>query len=230
MLTKLSLRALLLGGLLMACNASWAAPAIGNSQAADGLKALLVQGSELAVNQLGRDGGFNQNATWRIALPKAMQKPAKLMRNLGQGALIDELENNLNSAAEQAVPHAKELLLTSIRQMSLQDASQILSSHPTAATEYLERNSRDELRQRFLPIVQKTTAGSPLIQQYNQLASQAGGLGLSKKQPVSAEDYVADQALNALFGVLGEQEAELRANPAKAAGSLLKGVLQAFGK
>lgn len=229
MLNKLSLGGLFMG-LLLACSQSWAAPAIGNSQAADGLKALLEQGSEFAINQLGRDGGFNQNTKWRIPLPKAMQKPAKLMRNLGQGQLVDDLENNLNSAAEQAVPHAKELLVNSIRQMSLKDATQILSSHPTAATEYLERSSRDELRQRFLPIVQKTTAGSPLIQQYNQLAAQAGGLGLSKKQPVSAEDYVADQALNALFGVLGEQEAELRANPAKAADSLLKGVLEAFGK
>lgn len=207
---------------------TFAAPAISNRQAADGLKALLEQGSDLAIRQLGQNGGFSQNPKWHIPLPSALQKPAKLMRGLGQGAMVDQLENNLNSAAEQAIPHARDLLVDSIRQMTLQDAQQILSSHPTAATEYLNRTSRDQLRERFLPIVRQTTAGSPLIQQYNQLAGQASGFGLGKKQSLSAEDYVTDKALDALFGVIGEQEAQLRANPAKAAGGLLKGVLEAF--
>lgn len=205
-----------------------AAPALNNNQAAEGLKALLEQGSDLAIRQLGQNGGFSQNPKWRIPLPKTLQKPAQLMRNLGQGAMVDELENNLNSAAEQAIPHARELLVSSIRQMSLQDARQILSSHPTAATEYLDRTSRAELRQRFLPIVQETTAGSPMIRQYNQLAGQASGFGLGKNKSLSAEDYVTDKALDALFGVIAEQESSLRANPAKATGSLLKGVLEAF--
>ncbi len=215
-------------GLMLLCSQALAAASLSNQQAGDGLKALLEQGSELAVQQLGRNGGFSQNAKWRIPLPKALQKPATLMRNMGQGQRVDELENNLNLAAEQAIPHARELLVSSIRQMSLQDARQILSSHPTAATEYLDRTSRAQLRQRFLPIVQQTTAGSPLIQQYNQLANQASGLGLGlgKKQSLSAEDYVTDKALDALFGVIAEQESTLRANPKQAAGNLLKQVLQ----
>lgn len=229
MLNKFSMAGLL-GGLVLLYSQAMAAPALNNQQAAEGLKALLEQGSELAVRQLGQQGGFSQNTKWRIPLPKAMQKPAKLMRNMGQGALVDELEANLNSAAEQAVPHAKELLVSSIKQMNLQDARQILSSHPTAATEYLDRTSRQGLRERFLPIVRQTTAGSPLIQQYNQLAGQAGGLGLNlgkaSKQPQSAEDYVTDKALDALFGVIAEQESSLRANPKQAAGNLLKQVLQ----
>lgn len=228
MLNKLPMPAFFLV-LALLCGQAAAAPALGSNQAAEGLKALLEQGSELAINQLGQNGGFSQNPKWRIPLPKTLQKPAKLMRKLGQDAMVDELENNLNSAAEQAIPHARDLLVSSIRQMSLQDARQILSSHPTAATEYLNRTSRDQLRERFLPIVQQTTAGSPLISQYNQLASQAGGLGLGKKN-LSAEDYVTDQALDALFGVIGEQEASLRANPAKATGSMLKGVLESFKK
>ena len=229
MLNKLRLPSFFLL-LTLFCGQAAAAPALSGSQSVDGLKALLEQGSELAIKQLGQNGGFNQNPKWRIPLPKTLQKPAKLMRKLGQGAMVDELENNLNSAAEQAIPHARDLLVNSIRQMSLQDARQILSSHPTAATEYLSRTSRDQLRERFLPIVKETTAGSPLISQYNQLAGQASGFGLGKKQSLSAEDYVTDKALDALFGVIGEQEANLRANPTKAAGSMLKGVLEAFIK
>lgn len=229
MLNKFSV-ASVFSGLLLLCSQALATPAINSQQAAEGLKALLEQGSELAVRQLGQQGGFSQNAKWRIPLPKAMQKPAKLMRSLGQGAMVDQLEANLNNAAEQAVPHAKELLISSIKQMNLQDARQILSSHPTAATEYLDRTSRQGLRERFLPIVKQSTAGSPMIQQYNQLAGQVGGLGLNlgkaSKQPQSAEDYVTDKALDALFGVIAEQESSLRANPKQAAGNLLKQILQ----
>lgn len=227
MLSKSSLGSAFLALSLLAGQA-FATPTLNNSQAADGLKALLEQGSDLAIRQLGQNGGFSQNPKWHIPLPSSLQKPAKLMRTLGQGAMVDELENNLNSAAEQAIPHARDLLINSIRQMSLQDARQILSGSPTAATEYLNRTSRDQLREKFLPIVRDTTADSPLIQQYNQLAGQASGFGLNKKQSLSAEDYVTDKALDALFGVIGEQEAQLRANPTQAAGSLLKNVLETF--
>ena len=48
---------------------------------------------------------------------------------------------------------------------------------------------------------------------------------MTGKKTLSAEDYVTDRALDALFGVIGRQEASLRANPAKATGSMLKGVL-----
>lgn len=230
MLNKYSLGSIFLA-LSLLVGQVCAAPALSNTQAADGLKALLEQGSDLAIQQLGQNGGFSQNPKWRIPLPAALQKPASLMRTMGQGAMVDELENNLNSAAEQAVPHARDLLVNSIRQMTLQDAQHILSGSPTAATEYLNRTSRDQLREKFLPIVRNTTANSPLIQQYNQLAGQTSGLGLGlgkKKQSLSAEDYVTDKTLDALFGVIGEQEAQLRANPTQAAGSLLKNVLEAF--
>lgn len=227
MWTKYALRSV--GALLiLLCSQALAASTLQGKQNVDGLKALLEQGSELAIRQLGQKGGFSQNPRWRISLPKNLQKPARLMRSLGQGATLDELENNLNSAAEQAIPHARELLVDSIHQMSLQDAGQILSGHPTAATKYLSRTSRDALRQRFLPIVQQTLAGSPLLRQYNQLAGQAGSLGLDRKHSLSAEDYITDKALDALFGVIGEQETALRANPARATGSLLRGVLEAL--
>lgn len=205
---------------------SMANPTFSNQQAGEGLKALLQQGSELAIEQLGRSGGFGKDSPWRIPLPKAVQKPAQLMRNMGQDALVDSLEDSLNTAAEQAVPHAKELLVDSIRQISLQDASQILSGDSTSATQYLERSNREALRERFLPIVKQTTDGTPLIQQYNQVAGQLGSLSSSRKKIPSVEDYVADQTLDALFAAIAEQESRLRANPGQAAGQLLKGILE----
>ena len=75
MLNKLPMPAFFLV-LALLCGQAAAAPALGSNQAAEGLKALLEQGSELAINQLGQNGGFSQNPKWRIPLPKTLQKPA----------------------------------------------------------------------------------------------------------------------------------------------------------
>lgn len=195
-------------------------------QATNSLKQLLEQGSDIAIKQLGQNGGFSQSPKWRIKLPNALQKPAKLMRTFGQGTYVNELEDSLNTAAEQAIPHAKELLLNAIIKIRLEDAKQILSAHPTAATDFLKRTSEADLRARFLPIVQQQTNLSVLSQQYSQVASKAKKFGFSSDKVTSIEDYVTEQAITALFAVLAEQESALRANPKQAAASLLKQVLE----
>ncbi|NLC08518.1 MAG: DUF4197 domain-containing protein [Gammaproteobacteria bacterium] len=199
---------------------------LSQDQATNSLKQLLEQGSDIAIKQLGQNGGFSQSPKWRIELPNALQKPAKLMRTFGQGKYVNELEDSLNTAAEQAIPHAKELLLNAISKIRLEDAKQILSAHPTAATDFLKRTSEAELRARFLPIVQQQTNQSVLSQQYSQVASKAKKFGFSSDKVTSIEDYVTEQAITALFAVLAEQESALRANPKQAAGSLLKQVLE----
>src|SRR5690606_1628418 len=132
------------------------------SQAATTVRELLEQSSNQAIAQLGQAGGFANSEKWRIPLPANMQKPAGWMRKLGQGKYVDQLENSLNSAAEQAVPHTKELFVHSIKQLTLNDAKEIISGKPTAATDFLRRTSQDELRSKFLPIVQQQTSKTSL--------------------------------------------------------------------
>ena len=78
----------------------------------------------------------------RIPLPRSAQRAEKLMRRFGLGEQADELIVTLNRAAEQAVPEARELLVQSVRKMSVRDAKQILSGGDTAATDYFRRTTR----------------------------------------------------------------------------------------
>jgi hypothetical protein len=108
--------------------------------------------------------------------------------------------------------------------MSIQDAKGVLTGGETAATDYFKRTTETQLRQRFLPIVKKTTAQVGLAEQYNSLAGQAAQLGLIKQQQATIEGYVTQKALDGLYLMIAEQEKAFRQNPLGAASDIVKRV------
>ena len=140
----------------------------------------------------------------------------------------DDLVLSMNRAAEQAVPEAKQLLADSISKMTLQDAKGILTGGPTSVTDYFKRTTSEQLTQRFLPIVKKSTERVGLAQQYNSLAGQGAALGIVKKDDATVETYVTRKALDGLYFMIGEQEKALRANPLGATSDIVKKVFGAL--
>ncbi|HEX7054784.1 MAG TPA: DUF4197 domain-containing protein [Burkholderiales bacterium] len=198
------------------------------ADATGALRAALEQGSRAAVKSLGRSDGFLGNPRVRIPLPRSAQRAEKLMRRLGMGEYADELIVTLNRAAEQAVPQARDLLVQSVRRMSVRDAKQILTGGDTAATEYFRRTTRGALHRRFLPIVRKATARVRLAQAYGRYADKAAAVGLLRKEDADLDEYVTQKALDGLYFTLGEEEKKLRAQPARAGSRLLREVLGAL--
>ncbi|PAU57954.1 DUF4197 domain-containing protein [Pseudomonas indica] len=197
---------------------------LSQSEASGGLKDALAQGAKVAVQQLGKPGGFSNDPEVRIELPGKLGKAARTMKMMGMGAQVEQLETSMNKAAEAAVPEAQALLLDAVKKMTVTDAKGILSGPNDAATQYLNRTSREQIRARFLPIVKKATDQVGLAQQYNAFASQAATFGVIDAKSASVEGYVTEQALNGLFEVIAKQEASIRQNPAGAATSLAKKV------
>ena len=76
---------------------------LSQSDASGGLKDALTQGAKVAVQQLGKPGGFSNNPDVRIELPGNLGKAAKTMKMMGMGAQVDQLEVSMNKAAEAAV-------------------------------------------------------------------------------------------------------------------------------
>jgi hypothetical protein len=196
--------------------------------ASGGLKDALSQGAKVAVQQLGKPGGFSNNPDVRIELPGNLGKAAKTMKMMGMGAQVDQLEASMNKAAEAAVPQAQALLLDSVKKMTVQDAKSILSGPQDSATQYLNKTSREQIRAKFLPIVKQATAQVGLAKQYNSFAGQAASFGVIDAKSANIESYVTEQALDGLFTMIAEQEASIRENPAGAATSLAKKVFGAL--
>jgi hypothetical protein len=198
------------------------------SDASGGLKDALTQGAKVAVEQLGKPGGFSNNPDVRIELPGNLGKAAKTMKMMGMGAQVDQLEASMNKAAEAAVPQAQALLVDSVKKMTVQDAKSILSGPQDSATQYLNKTSREQIRAQFLPIVKQATDQVGLAKQYNSFAGQAASFGVIDAKSANIENYVTEQALDGLFAMIAEQEASIRQNPAGAATSLAKKVFGAL--
>lgn len=204
--------------------------AFSDKDATGAMREALAQGAEIAVKTLGKQDGFLGNPEVRIELPGKLQQAESALRLMGQGAMIDELKTSMNRAAEQAVPEARTLLVSAVKQMSVQDVKQVLSGGDDAATRYFREKTSTQLTQRFLPVVSKVTGRLALAQQYNALAGKAAGFGLMKAEDASVEQYVTRKALDGLFLMIAEQEREIRQNPAQAAGNLAKKVFGALGR
>ena len=195
-----------------------------NSQATGGLRQALDQGARAAVDQLGQSGGFLNNPKVRIPLPSVLEQTRSVLKFMGKGDDLEALETTMNRAAEAAVPEARNLLVAAVKQMSVQDAKNILAGGDDSVTRYFEEKTRAALTTRFFPLVTKQTDRLALSGQYNALAGKAAGAGLLKGDEVSVERYVTAKALDGLYWMIGEEEKKIRRDPVGTGSALLKKV------
>jgi len=194
------------------------------TDAAGGVREALTRGAEAAVSLLGRNDGFLGNPKVRIPLPGYLEDAAKLLRTFGQGKRVDSLVTAMNRAAEAAVPQARTLLVTTVKNISVEDALRIVRGGDTAVTEFFERKTRAPLSEQFLPIVTQATEREQLAEKYNAVAGKAVGLGLVKKEDATIQQYVTRKALDGLYFVIGEEEKKIRADPIGTGSALLRKV------
>jgi len=211
-------------------SSSWALglDSLTNTQATQGLKAALEKGARSAVSLLGRPNGFLGNDKVRIPLPGYLEDVAKLLRNFGQGARLDELVNAMNHAAEAAVPLASDMLVGAVKSMNVQDAKNILVGGDTSVTTFFADKTRTPLGEKFLPVVTKATAKVNLAEKYNQVSAKAAGMGLLKGDEASIERYVTGKALDGLYFMIAEEEKKIRQNPLGSGSALLQKVFGAL--
>lgn len=202
--------------------------AITQKDASGGLKAALTQGIGNAVKSLGKRDGFLGNPKVKIPLPPKLAKVEEALRMLGMGRQADELVTSMNRAAEAAVPEAKTLLVDSVKQMSVQDAKNILTGGDDAATQYFRRTTHDTLARRFLPIVKSATARVGVAQRYNEFAAKGAQLGLLDAREANLETYVTERALDGLYATLAEEERAIRRDPLGQSSKLIQRVFGAI--
>ena len=198
------------------------------AEASAGIKAALDQGVQAAVSQLGSMDGFLGNPKVRIPLPGFLADASQLLKVTGQGARVDELVTAMNRAAEAAVPLGKKLLVGAVKNMTVADATAVLTGGDDAVTRFFADKTRAPLSEQFLPVVRTATAKVGLADRYNRVAGKAAGLGLIKDKEANIERYVTDRTLDGLYAVIAEQERALRANPAQAGSAILKKVFGAL--
>ena len=201
---------------------------ISNQDASNGLKTALEKGALAAVGLLGKPDGFFGNDRVRIPLPGFLQDVAGIMKTLGQGRRIDELMLSINRAAEAAVPMGKDSLVSSVRNMSVTDAKNILTGGDTSVTTFFADKTRTPLNSTFLPTVTKATENVGLAAKYNDFATRASGFGLVKKEDANIQQYVTGKSLDGLYTIIGDEEKKIRQDPIGSGSAILQKVFGAL--
>ena len=220
-----------LAAVTLLCTASLAVAVslsdLSSKDATSGVKTALEKGATVAVSKLGVQNGFLNNDKVKIGLPGPVEKAKPILKMLGQGKKVDELEVSMNHAAEAAVAEAKPLLLNAVKNMSVTDAKNILTGGDTSVTDFFRQKTGSQLTTKFLPIVKKITDGNGLSGQYNALMSKANASGLTKENS-TVESYVTQRALDGLYTIIGEEEKAIRADPVGTGSAILGKVFGAL--
>ncbi len=219
-------------------------PGVTNAENISGLKSSLNIGIEKAVDNLGVENGFFNNAALKLLLPKEAQPIIDNVKLIPGGqALVDKAVLSLNRSAEDAVKEATPIFKTAITSMSITDAVSILFGKENAATEYLRQNTYSQLKAAFAPKV-KASLGKALVANvsttdtwntlssgYNSVAnSTVGSIAGLKPVNVNLENYVTEKALDALFVKVAAEEKAIRTNPVARVSDLLKKVFGQLDK
>ena len=201
---------------------------LSNADASNGLKTALEKGVLSAVALLGKTDGFLGNPKVRIPLPGYLEDAAKLLKNFGQGQRIDELTTAINRAAEAAVPMGKDLLVSAVRSMNVNDAKNILTGGDTSVTTFFADKTRAPLGIKFLPVVTRATEKVGLANKYNEFAGKAAGFGLVSKEDANIQQYVTGRTLDGLYRMIGEEEQKIRQDPVGTGSAILQKVFGAL--
>ncbi len=192
-----------------------------------GLKEALDKGVGEAVTSLATENGYLESA-YKILLPEEAQKVANKLRNIpGFNDFEANLIEKLNRAAEGAASKASPIFISAIKQMTFQDAYQILTGENDAATRYLEKTTYEQLYGEFQPVVIESLDEVNAREYWKKAADKYNKIPfIGQKVNPELDDYVTKNALVGLFGLIEQKEAGIRENPAERTSDLLKKVFK----
>jgi hypothetical protein len=194
-------------------------------EATQGIRDALSQGVTTAIFNLNKENAFFGNDFYKVLLPADAQKIESTLRKIGLGKEVDKAIRQINRAAEDAVGFAKPVFVDAIREMSINDAFNIIKGERNAATNYFRGKTREKLLAAFSPSVKQsldklgaTKYYSDIVNLYNNIPTT-----FTKLNP-DLPSYVVSKATDALFDQIEKEEINIRENPVARTTAILKKV------
>jgi hypothetical protein len=176
------------------------------------LKQALEFGTTKSSDRLSTVDGFFANAAVKILFPPEAQKVETTLRTLGLGKLADNVILSMNRAAEDAAKQAKPIFIAAVKQMTIQDVTNILFGNQDAATQYFKRTTTDGLSLAFKPIIQNSLNKVGATKYYTDAATAYNKVPFVTKVNPDISDYVMRKAIDGLFIEIAEEELNIRRN------------------
>ena len=194
------------------------------------LKQALEQGTTKSSDQLSALNGFFGNAAIKLVFPPEAQKVERTLRSLGLNQMCDNVILSLNRAAEDAAGQAKPIFINAVKQMTLQDVTNILLGGNDAATQYFKRTTSISLADAFRPVVQRSLDKVGATHYYGDVANRYNKIPFVSKVNPDLNDYVTQKAIYGLFLQIAAEELNIRQNLSARTTPLLQKVFSYAGK
>lgn len=197
---------------------------LGNADIANGLKEALNNGIDKQVSKLTKTDGFFKNEAVKIVLPDELKMVDSRLRAMGLSSLADEGLKVLNRAAEDAVKEATPIFVDAVKQMTFNDAKNILMGNQTAATSYLQNSTSTALYAKFNPVIKNSFAKVGADKIWKEIITKYNSIPLVKKVNPDLTDYTTKEAMEGVFKMIAVEEKEIRTNLSARSSDLLKKV------
>lgn len=197
---------------------------LGNSDIAAGLRQALDFGIDKQVTKLTQTDGFFKNELVKILLPEELQKVDKTLRDIGLDNLADEGLKVLNRAAEDAVKEATPIFVDAVKEITFDDAKNILLGDNDAATQYLTAKTQLELYAKFNPVIKNSFDKVGADEIWSNLINRYNNIPFTNKVNPDLTDYVTGEALKGVYTMIAVEEKDIRTNISSRTTDLLKKV------
>jgi hypothetical protein len=230
MLKKLSV--LMLAVVLAACDSATlqqlgsavGAGALTEADMAAGLKEALNIGIGKGADQLSAVDGYFKSP-YKILLPPEARKITDRLQGIpGFSDVEAEILQRINRGAEDAAKKAKPIFVNAIKQMTFADVTNILMGADDAATQYLNRTTRNALYQEFSPVIIESLDKFQARKYWSDAVTAYNRIPLVERANPNLDDYVTNQALDGLFGMVAKEELNIRKNVSARTSDLLRRV------
>lgn len=197
---------------------------IDNNTIASGLRQALDFGIDKQVSKLTQKDGFYKNELVKILLPEELQKVDRALRDIGLGSLADDGIKALNRAAEDAVKEATPIFVNAVKEITFDDARNILLGADNEATNYLRRKTRQPLYNEFHPVIDGSFSRVGADRIWETIINNYNSIPFVDKVNPNLSDYVTTEALKGVYTMIALEEKEIRNDIASRTTNLLKQV------
>jgi hypothetical protein len=181
-----------------------------SSEISAGLKQALEIGLRQGVDQVSDVNGFFGNALIKIMFPPDAKKVETTLRSLGFNKLCDDAILALNRAAENASAKAAPIFMNALKQMTFNDAANILLGSDTAATGYFKRTTTDQLKAAFRPVIETSLSKAGATKYWTTIMTRYNQIPLVKPVNPDLSDYVTQRTIDGLFLMIADKEKQIR--------------------
>jgi hypothetical protein len=189
-----------------------------------GLKQALEFGISEGSNVLSQRDGYYKSI-YKIFLPEEARIVTDRLKVIpGFTNLEDVILEKLNRAAEDAAKSAAPIFIDAIRQMTFDDAMNILMGSKNAATSYLETKTFTPLYQEFQPVIVKSLNKFNAIQYWADAVNAYNKIPFVDKVNPNLDQYVTEKALEGLFAMVEKKELGIRNDLSQRTTDLLRKV------